>query len=56
MNPEAKLRREGLPEEAVAAFRGLYDQLVAGASRTLPDGPDDTTLSGVYRPAVETLR
>ena len=37
MNPEAKLRREGLPEEAVAAFRALYDQLVAGASGTLPD-------------------
>jgi UTP--glucose-1-phosphate uridylyltransferase len=37
MNPEAKLLREGLPEEAVAAFRALYDQLVAGASGMLPD-------------------
>ena len=27
---EEKLRREGLPEEAVAAFRALYDQLVGG--------------------------
>jgi UTP--glucose-1-phosphate uridylyltransferase len=34
---EEKLRREGLPEEAVAAFRQLYDQLAAGASGTLPD-------------------
>jgi UTP--glucose-1-phosphate uridylyltransferase len=34
---EEKLRREGLPEEAAAAFRQLYDQLAAGASGTLPD-------------------
>jgi UTP--glucose-1-phosphate uridylyltransferase len=34
---EEKLRREGLPEEAVAAFGQLYDQLAAGASGTLPD-------------------
>ena len=34
---EDKLRREGLPEEAVAAFRRLYDQLTAGASGMLPD-------------------
>jgi UTP--glucose-1-phosphate uridylyltransferase len=34
---EDKLRREGLPEEAVAAFRQLYDQLAAGSSGTLPD-------------------
>jgi UTP--glucose-1-phosphate uridylyltransferase len=34
---EEKLRRDGAPEEAVAAFRQLYDQLAAGASGTLPD-------------------
>jgi UTP--glucose-1-phosphate uridylyltransferase len=37
VNPEAKLRREGLPEEAVAAFRQLYDQLRAGDPGTLSD-------------------
>jgi UTP--glucose-1-phosphate uridylyltransferase len=34
---EEKLRRDAAPEEAVAAFRQLYDQLAAGASGTLPD-------------------
>jgi UTP--glucose-1-phosphate uridylyltransferase len=34
---EEKLRRESADEEAVAAFRQLYDQLAAGASGTLPD-------------------
>ena len=56
MNPEAKLRREGLPEEAVAAFRALYDQLVAGASGTLPDAELEPvrelpTLAQLPRPA-----
>ena len=62
MNPEAKLRREGLPEEAVAAFRALYDQLVAGASGTLPDAELEPvrelpTLAQLPRPAaVDALR
>jgi UTP--glucose-1-phosphate uridylyltransferase len=56
VNPEAKLRREGLPEEAVAAFRALYDQLVAGASGTLPDAALEPvrelpTLAQLPRPA-----
>jgi len=56
VNPEAKLRREGLPEEAVAAFRALYDQLVAGASGTLPDAELEPvrelpTLAQLPRPA-----
>ena len=37
MNPEAKMRREGLPEEALAAFRPLYAQLQARATGTIPD-------------------
>jgi UTP--glucose-1-phosphate uridylyltransferase len=54
--PEAKLRREGLPEEAVAAFRGLYDQLLAGVSGTLPDAELEPvrslpTLASLPRPA-----
>ncbi len=56
MNPEAKLRREGLPEEAVAAFRALYDQLVAGASGMLADAELEpvrelSTLAQLPRPA-----
>ena len=52
VNPEAKLRREGLPEEAVAAFRALYDQLVAGASGTLPDAELDAGARAAHaRPA-----
>jgi len=37
VSPEAKMRREGLPDEALAAFRPLYEQLLAGASGTIPD-------------------
>jgi UTP--glucose-1-phosphate uridylyltransferase len=53
---EVKMRREGLPEEAVAAFRALYDQLVAGASGTLPDAELEPvrelpTLAQLPRPA-----
>ncbi len=56
MNPEAKLRREGLPEEADAAFRALYDQLVEGASGMLPDAELEPvrelpTLAQLPRPA-----
>jgi UTP--glucose-1-phosphate uridylyltransferase len=52
---EDKLRREGLPDEAVAAFRQLYDQLAAGASGLLPDAELDPvrdlpTLAGLPRP------
>src|SRR4051812_5516424 len=35
--PEAKMRRDGQPEEAVAVFGALYEQLKAGASGTVPD-------------------
>lgn len=35
--PVEKMRRDGQPEEAVAAFGALYEQLKAGASGTLPD-------------------
>jgi UTP--glucose-1-phosphate uridylyltransferase len=53
---EEKLRREGLPEEAVAAFRQLYDQLAAGTSGTLPDAEltpveDLPTLAQLPHPA-----
>jgi UTP--glucose-1-phosphate uridylyltransferase len=52
---EEKLRQEGLPEEALAAFRQLYDQLAAGASGTLPDAElqpvrDLPTLAQLPRP------
>jgi UTP--glucose-1-phosphate uridylyltransferase len=56
MNPEAKLRREGLPEEAVTAFRALYDQLAGGASGKLSDAELEPvrelpTLAQLPRPA-----
>ena len=49
------MRREGLPEEALAAFRPLYEALRAGASGTLPDAElspvrDLPTLASLPRP------
>jgi UTP--glucose-1-phosphate uridylyltransferase len=34
---EEKMRRDGLPEEAIAVFSALYAQLASGASGTLPE-------------------
>src|SRR3954454_13699874 len=34
---EEKMRREGVPDAAIATFRHYYEQLVAGESGMLPD-------------------
>src|SRR4051794_41755228 len=34
---EEKMRREGVPDAAMATFRHYYEQLVAGESGMLPD-------------------
>src|SRR3954452_3081385 len=34
---ESKMRREGVPDAAIATFRHYYEQLVAGESGMLPD-------------------
>src|SRR3954451_7889501 len=34
---EEKMRREGVPDAAIATFRYYYEQLVAGESGMLPD-------------------